>query len=290
VLLDPDGVPLAARRGAAAATVVDVPLPTTAEYDIPQFAVQPDGAAVFAAEPEGDGVGGGLPFTLARVPADGGAPVLRHVDDPATDVLIAPGGAAAVWRIADQDPTFRRIALDGALSAPPTTVRSRWHWREQLALDGRGRLVRSTALGRQVSITLGGGRTHGVATLTRATDAWGFAVGADGTAAVVVVDARRRLRLRLIDPHGHARAARTVGTLLRGGTYALAVDGRGHAHLAWRATKTRIAVRGPGGTRRFAIAPGSGSSVDALQVSARGAELLLWDASGRRYAASTAAP
>ncbi|HEY6761689.1 MAG TPA: hypothetical protein VI318_19465 [Baekduia sp.] len=275
-------------RGAGAVPVTaDVAPALQAEYAVRELAVQPDGAAVFVAEPEGDGFGGSA-FTLARIPPGGGTPVLRTVTDAATDILLAPGGATAAWRADDESPTFRRLTLDGGLAAAPDAVRSPWRFDGQVALDGRGRVVRVSEMGRRVTVSFDGGAEHAVTTVGSDDDVVDLAAGADGTVAVAV-GVGGRLRVGTVDPRGHVRRGRTVGRLVRGGGFALAVDGRGGVHVAWRESRTVIAVRGPGGTRRFRVGGGSDVELGPLAVSARGGVLVVWYASGRSYAAAAPA-
>jgi hypothetical protein len=112
-------------------------------------------------------------------------------------------------------------------------------------------------------------------------------VGSDGTIALLMVD-EKRLLLRTVSPHGRLGAARVLGQLgwMRSRNTAfggvmenpfLAVDARGHAHVAWN-QPSGVMVAGshgrrrlPGSVRAFAISPGGATAValaydDALHV------------------------
>jgi hypothetical protein len=105
-----------------------------------------------------------------------------------------------------------------------------------------------------------------------------LAVGDDGTIAVLIFDRARQLWLRTVDPQGHVSARRRLGSLRADADYSpdstprgpfLAVDARGHAHVAFNPPGTGATVVGPHGRRHL---PGN---AQALAVSPGGATAVL---------------
>jgi hypothetical protein len=156
---------------------------------------------------------------------------------------------------------------------------------ELLALAGTGHAVHAYRGVTDLWVAVDGGRPRAVAPL-HGDDRWDMAAGADGTVAFAY-PAGDRLRLRTLDPHGRLSASRDLGPWSDAGGPVVAVDGRGHAHVAWQTAPTTLLVRDPHG--RHTITTREPATIRQLAISPRGATLLLY-ADGELPFAALATP
>jgi hypothetical protein len=251
--------------GAPALTIVQ---PTIhANYLMQDFGLDGTGSAVFLALGDPSGYDEPLPARLVavRVPADGTRPTLRtlpyrpQTDAPYPYALRArTAGAGAFVVLNDDDRRWRSFDIGrgrwrtGPSSAPMVFG--------SLLIGPRGERMLATLDARHgVLLRVQGRRTRALGPAHRL---WGITAGEDGTIAVLTGDRERHLSLRTIDPRGRAAAPRRLGTLRTEAGYPegvsagpfLAVDARGHAHVAWHPPGGGAIVAGPHGRRAL---PGS---------------------------------
>jgi len=285
------------RPGAATAAVTALDPALTASYDVDDLAVDRAGTAYLAAS-ETPGY-----FTLetstlvARFPAAAGAPPEQHALGARTNLLafapaVRPGGAVLGWR-APRSQRLLRLGAAGAPLAPrpASLVRARPAEDEEVALAGSGRAVHAFRARGRLWVAVGGAPPRAVAPLAGdergvVGDRWTLAAGADGTVALASTFAHR-VRLRTIDPHGRMSALRDLGAWPGGLGPVVAVDGGGHAHVAWSAGATTLLVADRHG--RHVVTTTEAAGIQQLAVSPRGATLLLYG-DGQRAFAQLATP